>query len=72
MGRSTRTCKLQKMGIHTIGIARADEKWLNSYLGKMGSILWAFANGYDYFTSKKENTSAQLSQLETVQPLQEI
>lgn len=44
VGRSTDS-KLKKMGIHTIGdIARADEKWLNSYLGKMGSILWAFAN----------------------------
>lgn len=58
VGRSTDS-KLRKMGIHTIGdIARADEKWLNSYLGKMGSILWAFANGYDTSPVRKENTSA--------------
>ena len=58
VGRSTDS-KLKKMGIHTIGdIARADEKWLNSYLGKMGSILWAFANGYDTSPVRKENTSA--------------
>ena len=52
------------MGIHTIGdIARADEKWLNSYLGKMGSILWAFANGYDTSPVRKENTSAPVKSI---------
>ncbi len=40
--------KLQKLGIKTIGdLAQTDEKILNSLLGKMGNILWAFANGYD-------------------------
>lgn len=63
VGRST-VSKLRKMGIHTIGdIARADEKWLNSYLGKMGSILWAFANGYDTSPVRKENTSAPVKSI---------
>lgn len=63
VGRST-DIKLRKMGIHTIGdIARADEKWLNSYLGKMGSILWAFANGYDTSPVRKENTSAPVKSI---------
>ena len=63
VGRSTDS-KLKKMGIHTIGdIARADEKWLNSYLGKMGSILWAFANGYDTSPVRKENTSAPVKSI---------
>lgn len=63
VGRSTDS-KLRKMGIHTIGdIARADEKWLNSYLGKMGSILWAFANGYDTSPVRKENTSAPVKSI---------
>ncbi len=53
-----------KMGIRTIGdIARADEKWLNSYLGKMGSILWAFANGYDTSPVRKENTIAPVKSI---------
>ena len=47
VGRST-SAKLQKLGIRTIGdLARTDEKILHSQLGKMGDILWAFANGYD-------------------------
>lgn len=63
VGRSTDS-KLRKMGIRTIGdIARADEKWLNSYLGKMGSILWAFANGYDTSPVRKENTSAPVKSI---------
>ena len=31
-----------------------------SYLGKMGSILWAFANGYDTSPVRKENTEQQI------------
>lgn len=63
VGRSTDS-KLRKMGIRTIGdIARADEKWLNSYLGKMGSILWAFANGYDTSPVRKENTIAPVKSI---------
>lgn len=64
VGRSTDS-KLRKMGIRTIGdIARADEKWLNSYLGKMGSILWAFANGYDTSPVRKENLEKEVFETE--------
>ena len=33
---------------------------LNSHLGKMGSILWSFANGYDASPVKLENTHAPI------------
>ena len=49
------------MGIHTIGdLAETDERFLNRRLGKMGNILWAFANGYDDSPVKLENTSAPI------------
>lgn len=51
--------KLYSMGIRTIGdLAKSDETMLVRKLGKMGSILWAFANGYDESPVKLENTSA--------------
>ena len=51
--------KLYSMGILTIGdLSRTDETLLVRRLGKMGSILWAFANGYDDSPVKMENTSA--------------
>lgn len=51
--------KLYSMGIRTIGdLAESDETLLVRKLGKMGSILWAFANGYDESPVKLENTSA--------------
>lgn len=51
--------KLDSMGIRTIGdLAKSDETLLVRKLGKMGSILWAFANGYDESPVKLENTSA--------------
>ncbi|WP_368200112.1 ATP-binding protein, partial [Agathobacter rectalis] len=37
---------------------KSDETLLVRKLGKMGSILWAFANGYDESPVKLENTSA--------------
>ncbi|MEG0794051.1 MAG: DNA polymerase IV, partial [Lachnospiraceae bacterium] len=47
VGRSTNQ-KLERFGIKTIGdLARTDESLLESQLGKMGGILWAFANGLD-------------------------
>ena len=53
--------KLALFGIKTIGdLARADEDVLNSHLGKMGSILWSFANGYDDSSVKLENTHAPI------------
>ncbi|MBQ8230481.1 MAG: DNA polymerase IV [Lachnospiraceae bacterium] len=60
VGRSTNQ-KLAKIGIRTIGdLARTDEEMLVSQLGKMGSVLWAFANGYDDSPVRKENTHAPI------------
>lgn len=60
VGRSTKQ-KLAKIGIRTIGdLARTDEEILVSQLGKMGSVLWAFANGYDESPVRKENTHAPI------------
>ena len=60
VGRSTNQ-KLARFGIKTIGdLARSDEKMLNLQLGKMGSILWSFANGYDDSTVKVENNHAPI------------
>lgn len=47
VGRQTDK-KLQKFGIHTIGqLANADKAFLEIQLGKMGLVLWSFANGLD-------------------------
>lgn len=60
VGRSTNQ-KLCRLGIKTIGdLAEIDESILQSQLGKMGSILWAFANGYDDSPVKVENTRAPI------------
>lgn len=60
VGKSTNR-KLALFGIKTIGdLARADEEVLNSHLGKMGSILWSFANGYDDSPVKLENIHAPI------------
>lgn len=60
VGRSTNQ-KLTKIGIRTIGdLARTDEAILVSLLGKMGSVLWAFANGYDDSPVRKENAHAPI------------
>ena len=56
---SATTKKLYSMGITTIGgLEQTDEKILIGRLGKMGSILWSFANGYDDSPVKIKNTSA--------------
>ena len=53
--------KLRGIGIRTIGdLAKTEESLLVRKLGKMGSILWAFANGYDDSPVKLENTSAPI------------
>jgi DNA polymerase-4 len=63
VGRSTNQ-KLERLGIHTIGdLARADEHYLNQHLGKMGSVLWSFANGYDNSPVKLENTHAPIKSI---------
>lgn len=63
VGKSTDK-KLRTLGIHTIGdIARTDEEILHSHLGKMGSILWGFANGYDDSPVKLEHTHAPIKSI---------
>ncbi len=63
VGRSTRV-KLERLGIRTIGdLAGTDEKILNSYLGKMGSVLWAFANGYDDSPVRAEDVHAPIKSI---------
>ena len=63
VGRST-SAKLQKLGIRTIGdLARTVEQILHSQLGKMGDILWAFANGYDDSSVKYEDAHAPIKSI---------
>ena len=47
VGRATHT-KLRRKGIFTIGnLANTDPELLRFWLGKMGVVLWQFANGPD-------------------------
>ena len=63
VGRST-SAKMQRLGIRTIGdLARSDEKILHSQFGKMGDILWAFANGYDDSPVKYEDAHAPIKSI---------
>lgn len=63
VGRSTNQ-KLARFGIKTIGdLAQTDEHLLMSQLGKMGGILWAFANGYDDSPVKLEHTHAPIKSI---------
>ena len=63
VGRSTNQ-KLARFGIKTIGdLAQTDEHLLMSQLGKMGGILWAFANGYDESPVKMEHTHAPIKSI---------
>ena len=60
VGRSTER-KLRSIGITTIGeLARCEESILRAKFGKMGSILWAFANGFDDSPVRIENTAAPI------------
>lgn len=60
VGKSTEA-KLKSMGIMTIGdLARCDERILQSRFGKMGSVLWSFANGYDESPVRIEDTHAPI------------
>lgn len=60
VGRSTES-KLRSIGITTIGdLARCEEGILRAKFGKMGSILWAFANGFDDSPVRIENTAAPI------------
>ena len=63
VGRGTNR-NLQLLGIKTIGdLAKADEKIIRSHLGKMGSVLMAFANGHDDSPVRKENTYAPVKSI---------
>ena len=63
VGRSTNK-KLQTLGIKNIGdLAKADERIIRSHLGKMGSVLIAFANGLDDSPVRKENTDAPIKSI---------
>ena len=63
VGRST-SAKLRKLGIRTIGeLAGTDVKLLHSQFGKMGDILWAFANGYDDSPVKYEDAHAPIKSI---------
>ncbi|AFA48288.1 DinB/UmuC family translesion DNA polymerase [Acetobacterium woodii] len=53
VGRSTKK-KLMKYGIYTIGqLAQTSRDFLVLQLGKMGAVLWQFANGLDDSPVKK-------------------
>ena len=54
VGNSTKK-KLHKVGIRTIGeLAQTEPRILEGYLGKLGQVLWAFANGFDDSAVRKE------------------
>ena len=63
VGRQTNK-KLKKLGIQTIGdLAETDENLLDSYFGKMGIVLWAFANGWDEDPVCKEGYEAPVKSI---------
>lgn len=63
VGRST-NARLQKLGINTIGdIACANPDILESNLGKMGLIVWSFANGYDESPVVTDGTHAVIKSI---------
>lgn len=56
--------KLQHLGVKTIGdLATMDEKILHGKLGKMGDVLWVFANGYDVSPVKYEDAHAPIKSI---------
>ena len=63
VGRATRK-KLHTVGIHTVGdLACADPVMLKSLLGKMGLVLYVFANGEDQTPVAKERTHAPVKSI---------
>lgn len=63
VGRNTAP-KLRKLGIATIGdIATCDVRILTAELGKIGEMLWAFANGYDDSPVKPEGAFAPIKSI---------
>ena len=63
VGHSTER-KLTQLGIRTIGnIAETDPELLESWFGKMGMVLWSFANGLDDAPVCIENTRAPIKSI---------
>jgi DNA polymerase-4 len=63
VGHSTEK-KLTKYGILTIGdIAQTEPALLESWLGKMGLVLWTFANGLDNSPVSIENARAPIKSI---------
>ena len=63
VGRSTNRT-LQKYGIRTIGeLARTDPDFLELQLGKMGLVIYSFANGWDDSPVKREHTHAPIKSI---------
>ena len=63
VGRSTRRV-LTKYGIRTIGeLACADPDFLERQLGKMGLVLYSFANGWDDSQVAAEGYSAPIKSI---------
>lgn len=63
VGRQTNK-KLRKLGIRTIGeLAKTDENLLDRHLGKMGMVLWSFANGWDEDPVCKEGYEAPVKSI---------
>ncbi|MDN5314823.1 MAG: polymerase [Clostridiales bacterium] len=60
VGRATRG-KLARVNIKTIGdIAKCDPDYLKGYLGKWGTMLWQFANGFDNQPVQEIDCSEQI------------
>lgn len=56
--------KLNNYGIHTIGqLACMDESIIKGILGKAGTILWSFANGYDSSPVVADTTAAPIKSI---------
>ena len=63
VGRST-NAKLYKLGILTIGdLARCDLELLHAHFGKIGDVLWCFANGMDESPVKAEGVGAPIKSI---------
>ena len=72
IGRSTNRT-LQKYGIRTIGeLARTDPSFLERQLGKMGLVIFSFANGWDDSPVANENIMLRSNLLVTVRQHREI
>jgi len=56
--------KLKRIGVHTIGqLAQTDPELLHGLLGKMGWVLYAFANGHDETPVEHEDFRAPVKSI---------